>query len=67
MLVSLGQEEVDSIIAEQGSVTVTCEFCGRKYSFDPVDAAHLFACGIESGIDWASCEDGTDRTANLTS
>ena len=43
MLVSLGQEEVDSIIAEQGSVTVTCEFCGRKYSFDPVDAAHLFA------------------------
>ncbi|HVE90521.1 MAG TPA: Hsp33 family molecular chaperone HslO [Burkholderiaceae bacterium] len=42
MLLSLGQEEVDSIIAEQGSVTVTCEFCGRQYAFDPVDAAHLF-------------------------
>ncbi len=48
MLVSLGQEEVDSIVAEQGSVGVTCEFCGRQYSFDPVDAAHLFARGIES-------------------
>ena len=45
MLLSLGQEEVDSIIAEQGSVTVTCEFCGRQYAFDPVDAAHLFAAG----------------------
>ncbi len=48
MLISLGQEEVDSIIAEQGSVTVTCEFCGRRYSFDPVDAAHLFAAGLGS-------------------
>ena len=48
MLVSLGQEEVDSITAEQGSVTVTCEFCGRRYAFDPVDVAHLFASGIQS-------------------
>ena len=48
MLISLGQEEVDSIIAEQGSVSVTCEFCGRKYSFDPVDAAHLFASDTEA-------------------
>ncbi|MEO8187510.1 MAG: Hsp33 family molecular chaperone HslO [Burkholderiaceae bacterium] len=50
MLISLGREEVDSILAEQGSVSVTCEFCGRKYSFDPVDAAHLFAGGIESTV-----------------
>ena len=48
MLISLGREEVDSIIAEQGSVSVTCEFCGRRYSFDPVDTAHLFPAGIES-------------------
>ena len=45
MLVSLGQDEVDSIIAEHGSVTVTCECCGRRNSFDPVDVAHLFALG----------------------
>ena len=48
MMVSLGQDEVDSIIAEQGLVTVTCEFCGREYSFDPVDVAHLFASGVGS-------------------
>ncbi|MEP6609473.1 MAG: Hsp33 family molecular chaperone HslO [Burkholderiaceae bacterium] len=48
MLFSLGQEEVDSIIAEQGSVSVTCEFCGQTYLFDPVDTAHLFARGVET-------------------
>lgn len=47
MLISLGQDEVDSIVAEQGSVTVTCEFCGRQHSLDAVDVAHLFAHGIE--------------------
>ena len=46
MLISLGQEEVDSIIAEQGSVSVTCEFCGRTYSFDPVDAGSS-VCELE--------------------
>jgi molecular chaperone Hsp33 len=45
MLVSLGRAEVDSIIAELTNVTVTCEFCGRKYSFDAVDVAQLFASG----------------------
>jgi molecular chaperone Hsp33 len=48
MLTSLGRDEVESIIAEQGSVTVTCEFCARQYSFDPVDAAQLFAGDTEA-------------------
>lgn len=43
MLQSLGRDEVDSIITEQGAVTVTCEFCQRPYSFDAVDAVQLFA------------------------
>lgn len=42
MLRGLGREEIDSIIAEQGEVTVTCEFCRRPYRFDAVDAASLF-------------------------
>jgi molecular chaperone Hsp33 len=42
MLVSVGKAEVDSIIAEQGAVTVTCEFCCKPYQFDAVDAARLF-------------------------
>lgn len=42
MLKGLGREEVESIIAEQGTVTVTCEFCQRPYRFDAVDARRLF-------------------------
>ncbi|MGH8369794.1 MAG: Hsp33 family molecular chaperone HslO [Gammaproteobacteria bacterium] len=40
---SLGEDEVQGIIREQGSVHVECEFCARAYDFDPVDAEALFA------------------------
>lgn len=39
----LGAAEVESIIAEQGAVEVTCEFCNRLYRFDAVDIGQLFA------------------------
>ncbi len=42
MLRSLGRAEVDSIITERGEVEVGCEFCGRQYRFDAIDAARLF-------------------------
>jgi molecular chaperone Hsp33 len=42
MLRSLGTDEIESIIAEQGKVSVTCEFCGAQQAFDPVDAAQIF-------------------------
>ena len=42
LLRSLGREEVDSVLAEQGVVEVTCEFCNRVYRVDAVDAAALF-------------------------
>jgi len=42
MLRSLGADEVESIIAEQGQVEVGCDFCGAQYRFDPVDAAQIF-------------------------
>jgi molecular chaperone Hsp33 len=45
MLRGLGQAEVRSILAEQGEVTVTCEFCRKPYRFDAVDAAGLFVAG----------------------
>jgi len=38
----LGRDEIEDIIREQGAVTVNCEFCGREYGFDPVDAEYLF-------------------------
>ena len=42
MLRMLGRDEVDSILAERGSIEVRCEFCNLGYVFDPVDAAGLF-------------------------
>jgi molecular chaperone Hsp33 len=42
LLRGLGSREVQSILADQGAVTVTCEFCQKPYQFDAVDAARLF-------------------------
>jgi molecular chaperone Hsp33 len=42
MLTSLGEEEVESIVAERGKVEVGCDFCGQQYHFDAIDAARLF-------------------------
>lgn len=49
MLRNLGVEEVESVIAEQGSVSVGCEFCGAQYVFDPIDAAALFLPNAHDG------------------
>ena len=46
MLRTLGAEEVRSIIQDEGSVRVACEFCNHKYEFDAVDSAQLFATDI---------------------
>lgn len=40
---ALGPDEVNAIVAEQGAIDVTCEFCNRDYRFDAVDARELFA------------------------
>ncbi len=40
---SIGEEEANSIIAEQGSVTVDCDFCNTKYVLDSVDVTRLFS------------------------
>ncbi|NJN48283.1 MAG: Hsp33 family molecular chaperone HslO, partial [Candidatus Competibacteraceae bacterium] len=50
LLRALGLEEVRSIVAEQGRVGVTCEFCGLSYEFDSVDAENLFATPGLPGI-----------------
>ncbi|HZF83645.1 MAG TPA: Hsp33 family molecular chaperone HslO [Burkholderiaceae bacterium] len=42
MLRGLGQEEAESILAERGNIEVGCDFCGKQYRFDPVDAAQIF-------------------------
>ncbi len=42
MLKSLGRDEIDGIVREQGRVEIGCDFCGLKYHFDPVDVGELF-------------------------
>ena len=41
-LSALGREEVESIIAEQGGVEISCEFCGTEYNFGPGELHLLF-------------------------
>jgi len=42
MLRSLGREEVEATLADQGGrIEVNCEFCAQRYEFDRIDAEHL--------------------------
>lgn len=43
MLRALGNDEVEKILAEQGQVEVSCDFCGQPYRFDAVDVMQLFS------------------------
>jgi len=43
MLLGLGQDEANSILAERPLIEVGCDFCGQQYRYDAVDAAQLFA------------------------
>jgi molecular chaperone Hsp33 len=51
LLRALGEEEVRDVLREQGSVTVTCEFCRRPYKFGAADVDALFptASGASTG------------------
>ncbi|MGO4389761.1 Hsp33 family molecular chaperone HslO [Variovorax sp. M-6] len=42
MIRGLGMEEAESILAERGDIEVGCDFCGKQYRFDAVDAAQIF-------------------------
>jgi molecular chaperone Hsp33 len=43
LLRALGRQEAEEIIAQDGEVRVTCEFCNRAYRFDAVDVGALFS------------------------
>ena len=44
MLLGLGRQEVESILAEQGAVVIRNEMCNHEYRFDAKAIADLFAC-----------------------
>lgn len=43
VLLSLGESEVRDILAEQGAVTVHCDFCGQGYHYDGAQVQSLFS------------------------
>lgn len=46
LLRMLGPGEVESILEEQGTVELTCEFCAQQYRFDSVDTRQLFVASV---------------------
>jgi molecular chaperone Hsp33 len=46
MLKSLGPDEVHTILKEEETIEVVCEFCLQKYVYDIVDAEQIFAADI---------------------
>lgn len=44
----LGEEEVQSILDEQGSVETVCDFCAKPYRFDAVDCLQVFKTDLLS-------------------
>ena len=48
MLRSLGRDELDAILREQGSIQVNCEFCNQLYRFDAEAVAGLFAAAPDA-------------------
>lgn len=42
MILNLGQDDAEDLLQEQGRIDVACEFCGKHYHFDAVDAAQIF-------------------------
>ena len=40
-LISLGRNELEQMLSEQGGCQLTCQFCDAVYSFTPVDIGKL--------------------------
>ncbi len=38
---SLGREELEALVAEQGEIQADCEFCNEHYTFDAVDVSQI--------------------------
>lgn len=42
MIATLGKEQAEDIVQEQGSISVDCQFCGARYVFDDDAVAQIF-------------------------
>ena len=51
VLQMLGEAEAREVLDERGRVDVTCEYCGRRREFDPIDISRLFTDNAVAGPD----------------
>ena len=45
VLVSLGEAELRDIVADQGVIEISCQFCNQEYRFDPIDVEQMLRDG----------------------
>ncbi len=57
----MGRDEVDAAVREEGSLTVSCDFCGAGYIFDAQDVEDVFSVAAAAATEGA--EDGSDGGA----
>ena len=48
-IISIDRAEIDRIVAEEGKVSLHCDYCGTNYDFDSVDVAALFENAVKDG------------------
>ncbi|KTD34297.1 heat shock protein 33, redox regulated chaperonin [Legionella moravica] len=42
VITTLGKEDAEALLQEQGAIEINCDFCNQKYTFDSIDVALLF-------------------------
>ncbi len=47
---TLGQDEAEKLLQEQGSIKMDCEFCGQHYEFSEAEIALLFGRGGSNAV-----------------
>ncbi|MGO1295676.1 MAG: Hsp33 family molecular chaperone HslO [Vibrio sp.] len=48
-IITLNRQEVDTILAEEGHISLHCDYCGSNYTFDPMQVAELFVQANQQG------------------
>lgn len=39
---TLGEDDANELLKEQGIIEISCDFCNQKYTFDPIDITMIF-------------------------
>lgn len=50
-IASIDRSEIERIVAEEGKVSLHCDYCGTSYDFDSIDVAALFENATASSSD----------------